>query len=330
MEPGFRKVRRRRARPLLARLDDLCRLAGEVAALKGEDATLGRIVAAAVEVVGVHDAHLALVDRERRTLFGVISSGRHPARAPKARFDLKEGRGALTALRTQRPVVVRDAARDRRVNPEARERLRIGSVAYVPLLGGGEAFGLLVLTTPRPHAWSRQEVRLAGYVAGVAAVAIQTSRLLERLALAEGRFRYLLEDIPAIVYTCEPEWPYKCHYVSPQAETLLGYPPQAWIDDPQLFFRMVHPDDVEKIITEAADAVRGRGFVRTEYRMLDRGGNIRWFRDEAVLVRDPAGRPVAWHGVLIEVGRFLETGAGPIAGVLDRPENPAPPRAPAG
>jgi PAS domain S-box-containing protein len=330
MEPGSRTARRDRARPLLARLDRLCRLAGEVAALKGEAATLRRIVSAAVEVVGVPEAHLALVDSERRTLFGVISSGRHPARAPKARFELQRGRGALTALRTRRPVVVRSAAGDRRVDPEARARLRIGSVAYVPLLGGGDAFGLLILTTPRPHAWSHQEVRLATYVAGVASVAIQTSHLLERLALAEGRFRYLLEDIPAIVYTCEVEWPYRSHYVSPQAETLLGYPPKAWIDDPDLFFRMVHPDDVGKIVADAEEAVRGRGFVRTEYRMLDRGGNIRWFRDEAVLVRDPAGRPVAWHGVLIEVGRFRETEAAPTAGALDRPETPAPPRAPGG
>lgn len=330
MESGSRTARRRRPRPLLARLDRLCRLAGEVAALKGEAATLRRIVSAAVEVVGVPDAHLALVDRERRTLFGVVSSGRHRAPAPKVRYELKDGRGALAALRTGRPVVVRSAAGDRRVNPEARARLKIGSVVYVPLMGGGEAFGLLILTTPRPHAWSREEVRLATYVAGVAAVAIQTTRLLERLALAEGRFRHLLEDIPAIVYTCEAEWPYRPHYVSPQVEALLGYPPQAWIDDPELFFRMVHPDDVDKIDAEVQEAIRGRGFARTEYRMLDRAGNTRWFRDEAVLVRDPAGRPIAWHGVLIEVGQYRHADATPVAGVLDRPENTAPPRAPSG
>jgi len=327
MEQGSRTAHRR-ARPLLARLDHLCRLAGEVAALKGEAATLRRIVSAAVDVVGVPDAHLSLIDRQRRTLFGVVSSGRHPARAPKARFDLKDARGALAALRTKRPVIVRDATSDRRVNPEARSRLKFGSVAYVPLLGGGEAFGLLILTRPRPHAWSREEVRLATYVAGVAAVAIQTSHLLERLVLAESRFRRLLEDIPAIVYTCEPEWPYRSHYVSPQAEALLGYPPKAWIDDPELFFRMVHPDDVGKIVADAKAAVRGRGFVRTEYRMLDRAGNTRWFRDEAVLVRDLAGRPAAWRGVMIEVGQYRRAEATPAAWALDRSEKTAPPRPP--
>ena len=33
---------------------------------------------------------------------------------------------------------------------------------------------------------------------------------------------------------------------------------------------------------------------------LDKAGEVRWFRDEAILVRDPSGRPIAWHGVLVE------------------------------
>ena len=44
-----------------------------------------------------------------------------------------------------------------------------------------------------------------------------------------------------------------------------------------------------------------RGFATSEYRMLDRRGETRWFRDEAVLVRDPAGHPVAWRGVAIDI-----------------------------
>jgi PAS domain-containing protein len=38
-----------------------------------------------------------------------------------------------------------------------------------------------------------------------------------------------------------------------------------------------------------------------EYRMLDKSGEIRWFRDEAVLMKDPSGAPIAWHGVMVEI-----------------------------
>src|SRR5262249_57145120 len=131
---------------LVRRLDRLCRMAGEIASLRAEKDTLRFIVDGAVDVVGVAAAHLALVDRDQRALYGLASSGRHPPDAPRPRFTLERGLAATTALVTRAPVVVRDARRDRRVNPEARKLLEIGSAAYVPLLGAGTAFGLLILT----------------------------------------------------------------------------------------------------------------------------------------------------------------------------------------
>lgn len=318
-----------RERDLPARLDRLCRLAAEVAALRGGSSTLHRIADAAVAVTGAARAHVALIDRDNRTLFGVISSGRLRKDASKVRIDLQAGSAALLALTRRRPVVVRDATRDRRVHPEARARLGIGSVAYLPLLGAGHGFGLLILTTPRPHAWTSASIRLASYAATVAALAIQMTRLLDRLTQSEGRFRHLLEDIPAIVYTCELEWPFRAHYVSAQTEALLGYAPAAWIEDPDLFGKLIHPEDVPRLVAEASAALEGPGYSRTEYRLLDRAGNTRFFRDEAVLVRDPSGKPVAWHGVLVEVGRQNEFEEMPLMNT--GPPAPTPPRqAPAG
>ena len=317
-KPDTARVTRQRNLP--AQLDRLCRLAAEVAALKGESSTLRRVADAAAAITGAAAVHVALVDRDNRTLFGVVSSGRHRKDAPRVRFDLHAGSGALAALSRRRPVVVRDASRDRRVHPDARARLGIGSVAYVPLLGAGEGFGLLILTTPKPHAWTREAIRLATYAATVAALAVQMTRLLDRLTQSEGRFRQLLEDIPAIVYTCEVGWPFRTHYVSAQTEALLGYPASAWIEDPDLFGKLIHPEDVPRLVTEASAALKGPGYSRTEYRLLDRQGNTRFFRDEAVLVRDPSGRPVAWHGVLVEVATRREMEEGPAL----RPGTPPP------
>jgi PAS domain S-box-containing protein len=313
-----------RERSLPAHLDRLCRLAAEVAALRGQASTLRRIADAAVAITGATAAHIALIDRDNKTLYGVVSSGRHRQDAPKVRIDMHAGSGALTALHRRRPVVVRDAARDRRVHPEARARLGIGSVAYIPLLGAGHGFGLLILTTPRPNAWSREAIRLATYAATVAALAVQVTHLLDRLTQSEGRFRQLLEDIPAIVYTCEVEWPFRAQYVSAQTEALLGYPASAWLEDPDLFGKLIHPEDVPRLVAETAAALKGPGYSRNEYRLLDRQGNTRYFRDEAVLVRDPSGRPVAWHGVLVEVGRPSELEESPILQPGTTP--PAPPR----
>jgi PAS domain S-box-containing protein len=321
-------------RELTRRLDRLCRLAADVAALGSEQATLKRIVDTAASVVGAHAAHVALVDRGRKSLYGVVSSGRHRPDAPRACFELRPGMAAVTALKSRRPCLVQDARRDARVSAAARKALRIGAAAYLPLIGAGQSFGLLILSFPRPHAWTAQERKLATYVASVAAVAIQTSRLLNRLSETDGRLRSLIEDIPAIVYMSEVDFPYRTYYVGPLAESILGYSAQEWVEDPELFIKLVHPDDLQPLVELAERARQGTGSVRAEYRMLDRNGNTRWFRDEAVLVRDPAGKPLAWNGILVEITSIKSIEATPASlrtpgtGAAAQADRPTAPRAP--
>ena len=121
---------------------------------------------------------------------------------------------------------------------------------------------------------------------------------------AESRYRSLVEQLPAIVYIedveGEPDTPGQLLYVSPQVERILGYTPQEWLADPTAWRDSFHPDDVEST-RQAAEraAVTGEAF-SAEYRMLHRDGSVRWFRDEAVLMRDDRGRPVFWQGVMYD------------------------------
>lgn len=292
-------------------MERLCELAGEVASLRDEYRTLKRIVEAAVEVTGLPMAHVALVDRAHHQLYGVVSSGPHKRSAPRKSFTLSRGLASYDAIRTRQPVLIDDARTSRRVHPEARKIWSIGSIAYFPLLLGRQSFGLLVLNAPEPRRWDSAERRLALHVACFAAVALQTSRLLSRLAETDDRLCSLLTEIPAIVYSCEVDFPYRTFTVSRQVETILGTPARQWVEDPDLFFKLVHPDDLPGLIAANEEGKAGRGFVRSEYRLLDRRGATRWFRDEAVLIRDPAGKPIAWHGVLVEITGIKELGALP-------------------
>ena len=121
---------------------------------------------------------------------------------------------------------------------------------------------------------------------------------------AESRYRSLVEQLPAIVYIedveGEPDSPGQLLYVSPQVEQILGYTPQEWLADPTAWRRSFHPDDVESTREEVERAaISGRPF-SAEYRMFHRDGSVRWFRDEAVLIRDERGRPVVWQGVMYD------------------------------
>jgi len=279
----------------------LCELTAEIARLGDERTTLQKIVDTAATLLDVQGVHLALVDRGEQVLYGVVSSGRHPGDTPRLRFQLSQSKAAQEALRTGLPIVIGDADDDPRVNPEARDLIHIRGVVYVPLKGGEQSFGLLILVSRSPRQWNAEDVELATQFAGVAAVALENSHLMTQLAATEGRLRSLIEHIPAVVYVCETEPPYQTSYISPQAQSMLGYTRQEWLRDPNsLFMKLVHPDDIERINSINFRDLR-KGFCTMEYRLMDKQGEIRWFRDEAVLVKDPAGTPVAWHGVMVEI-----------------------------
>jgi len=284
-----------------ARLTRLLGLAADIARLEDEHTTLQNIVDTTVRLVGVDQAHLALIDRLEKTLYGVASSGRHHPGALHLRCSLSGSPAARAALRSRRPVAIDNARRDPRVNRVARGLLGIESAAYMPLLSGGQSFGLLILVSCHPHRWTAEELALAKHIASFGSVALGNRRLLTQLAETERRLRSLVEHIPAIVYTCEVHPPYTTLYVSPQTETMLGYSSREWTEGTGFFMKIVHPDDMGKVIDLTEENARTRGFSTTEYRLLDRQGEVRWFRDEAVLMRDPAGEPVAWHGVMVEI-----------------------------
>jgi PAS domain S-box-containing protein len=283
------------------KLKRLCRLTADIARLGSERTTLQKIVNTAATLIGVQGAHLALVDRDERALYGVVSSGRHPQDAPRLKFQLSQSAAAQKALTSRRPVAIDRAKDDERVNPRARELMGIRGVAYLPLLSGDQSFGLLILITRRPHVWATKELGLATHFADVASVALENSRLMTQLAETESRLRSLIEHIPAIVYICDVDPPFRTRYISPQTEQMLGFSPKEWTRDREFFMKIVHPEDLGALLDLTQEAILSRGAATTEYRLLDRQGEVRWFRDEAVLVRDPAGLPLAWHGVLVEI-----------------------------
>ncbi len=119
---------------------------------------------------------------------------------------------------------------------------------------------------------------------------------------AEDRYRTLVEQLPAIVYS-EDVRGSGLHlvFVNSRVEQLLGITPEAWVADPAWWERSIHEDDREAVMAEnARTEVTGEPF-RAEYRMTAADGRLLWFVDEAVLVRDEAGEPDYWQGVMLDV-----------------------------
>ena len=123
---------------------------------------------------------------------------------------------------------------------------------------------------------------------------------------SEARYRALIENIPAVVYVVAPDDDRKTIYVSPQVEGALGYTQQEWLDQPDIWMELLHPEDREQ--TLAAHDMHnetGRPWSR-EYRLIANDGRPLWFRDVATLVRDADGRPLYWQGVQLDITELKE------------------------
>jgi PAS domain S-box-containing protein len=118
---------------------------------------------------------------------------------------------------------------------------------------------------------------------------------------AESRYQLLVERLPIIVYVSPVDNVLHTTYVSPQIQTILGYTAEEWLADPEFWQTRLHPNDREGVLHTVAESARTGEPSSMEYRMLARDGNMVWFHDQAVLLRDDKGQPLYWQGIKVDV-----------------------------
>ena len=121
------------------------------------------------------------------------------------------------------------------------------------------------------------------------------------LHVAEARYRALVEQIPAVTFMASLDGGLNEVYVSPQIEGLLGFAQDEWMSNPVLWFRQLHPDDIELWNQEFARGCSTGGPFRAECRFIARDGSVVWVHGEARLIRDEHGRPVLLQGVAFDI-----------------------------
>lgn len=131
---------------------------------------------------------------------------------------------------------------------------------------------------------------------------ITASKLAEEaLRESEARYRLLVENVPAVVYMVAPDDDRRTLYVSPHVERTLGYSRREWLDQPDIWTELLHPDDREPTL-DAHDRHNRTGEPWSrEYRLIASDGRALWFRDVATLIRDERGRPQHWLGVQLDI-----------------------------
>jgi PAS domain S-box-containing protein len=113
--------------------------------------------------------------------------------------------------------------------------------------------------------------------------------------------RSLIEQVPVTVYIDRLDDISSNVFMSPQLEAVLGYSSEEWASDPEFYIKVIHPDDLERVLAEHRRTRETGDLFSMEYRMVARDGSVHWFLDEARVIRDEAGRPVFHHGFILDI-----------------------------
>jgi len=118
---------------------------------------------------------------------------------------------------------------------------------------------------------------------------------------AEQRYRALIDEIPALTYLAWADEVGSRVYVSAQVRSMTGYSQAEWLAEPEVWLRLIHPDDRDRVLSEYRRCVStGESFL-CEYRAVTREGRQVWWRDEARFVPDASGQHSYLRGLVVDI-----------------------------
>lgn len=187
---------------------------------------------------------------------------------------------------------------------ELLENEGVQSVLLAPVFASDEWWGFIGFDdVEHEHDWLPVEIdalRAAAEILGGAIERQGADRLRDE---AEMRYQSLVEQIPAILYIDSAREDHRTMYVAPQIEKILGVDPQDWLDDPTLWLRIMHPDDVQWSGDQYKEWIAsGEDELVQEYRMFHTSGELIWVRDDCRIVRDEdSGDALFVQGVMFDI-----------------------------
>lgn len=107
---------------------------------------------------------------------------------------------------------------------------------------------------------------------------VDTATRYHELRETELKYQALVEQVPAIIYTEIPRTDgvpgSRDDYMSPQTTRILGYTPDDWLFDPELWSKILHPDDREAVLAENVRSDETGDRFLMEYRLIAKDGRV--------------------------------------------------------
>ena len=121
----------------------------------------------------------------------------------------------------------------------------------------------------------------------------------QEIMQSQERYHTLMNSVDGIVWEADAQT-LAFSFVSEQAERLLGYPVERWINEPDFWAQHIYEDDRTWAVNYCAKSTNEGRSHQFEYRMIAADGRIVWLKD-IVAVTVENGQPMRLSGIMVDI-----------------------------
>jgi diguanylate cyclase (GGDEF)-like protein/PAS domain S-box-containing protein len=180
------------------------------------------------------------------------------------------------------------------------------SLARIPLRENGLVIGALLVYADEPDWFDAEVCALLEQIAEEISFTLdgllrEAKRAATESALveSESRFRHLLHSVGDVAWSATLDGS-RLLYVNAAVEEIYGRPTHEFYENPELWFEVIHPDDLERV-RAGNERMHALGRADYEHRILRPDGAERWVHSRTVVVADGEGRPLRIGGLLSDI-----------------------------
>jgi PAS domain S-box-containing protein len=128
-----------------------------------------------------------------------------------------------------------------------------------------------------------------------------TERKQSEIILKESEAKYssLVDTVDGIVWEADAQT-FRFSFVSKQAERLLGYPVEQWINEASFWKDNIHEEDRDTAVNLCIKSTKANQPHELEYRMIAADGRVIWLRDIVSVIAEN-GHPAKLRGIMIDI-----------------------------
>jgi PAS domain S-box-containing protein len=129
-------------------------------------------------------------------------------------------------------------------------------------------------------------------------------RLAAQIEGERRRLKELVANVPGVVWEAwgmPDEASQRIDFVSDYVEPMLGYTVNEWLETPNFWLTIVHPEDRERAAREARQKFDTRKGGTSQFRWVTKDGRAIEVEAQSVVICDEQGEPVGMRGVTMDL-----------------------------